>query len=88
MDGLRTEIREFIVSNFYIPDAKALRDDVSLIDLGVVDSTGVLEVIGYLESHFGIVVAEDETVPENLDSIQRLVAFVARKRGESVAAAG
>jgi acyl carrier protein len=88
MDRLRTEIREFITTNFYIPDPKALRDDASLIDLGVVDSTGVLEVISFLESHFAMTVAEEETVPENLDSIQRIVAFVARKKGHSIAAAG
>ena len=88
MDRLRTEIRQFIATNFYIPDANALKDDASLIDLGVVDSTGVLEVISFLEGHFAITVAEDETVPENLDSIQRIVAFVARKQARAVSAAG
>jgi acyl carrier protein len=87
MDRLRKEIREFITANFYLPDPKGLDDEASLIDLGVVDSTGVLEVISFLESHFGINVAEDETVPENLDSIARIVGFVARKRGQPAAAA-
>lgn len=88
MDRLREEIREFITTNFYLPDPKALSDEASLIDLGVVDSTGVLEVISFLESRFGINVGEDETVPENLDSIARIVAFVARKQGQPASATG
>jgi acyl carrier protein len=87
MERLRTEIREFITGNFYIADPKALRDDASLIDMGVVDSTGVLEVISFLESHYGFTVGEDETVPENLDSIARIVAFVARKKGQPASTA-
>ena len=57
-----------------------LNDDASLMEQGIVDSTGVLELIGFLERTFGISVADTETVPENLDSIARIVAYVQRKR--------
>lgn len=73
-------VRNFIVRNFYVPDARALSDDASLLDQGIVDSTGVLEVTAFLESTFGIKVDDAEIVPENLDSIGNIVAFVERKR--------
>ncbi|MCL2777951.1 MAG: acyl carrier protein [Polyangiaceae bacterium] len=79
-------IRAFIASNFYVPDAHALADNASLLDQGIVDSTGVLEVTAFLESEFGIKVADDEIVPENLDTIANIVAFVRRKRPEPIAA--
>jgi len=60
-------IRDFIGKNFYLPDASVLNDDASLMEQGIVDSTGVLELIGFLERTFGISVADTETVPENLD---------------------
>ena len=73
-------VRSFIVRNFYVPDARALSDDASLLDQGIVDSTGVLEVTAFLESTFGIKVDDAEIVPENLDSIGSIVAFLERKR--------
>jgi acyl carrier protein len=77
---VKSTVRQFITENFYLPDPAALDDNASLIDLGVVDSTGVLEVISFLESSFELTVKEDETVPENLDSIARITAYVERKR--------
>ena len=76
----RAQIRSFLVRNFYVRDPDALADDASLLDQGLIDSTGVLEVIEYLESAFGITVEDSEMLPENLDSIDRLVAFVERKQ--------
>ena len=78
-------IRQFIVENFYVSDPSELADDTSLITSGYVDSTGMLEVIAFLEAEFGIRIADDEATPENLDSVARIAAFVGRKRG-SVAA--
>ena len=80
VDALKTKVRAFMLSNFYVPDASALKDDASLLDQGVIDSTGVLEVIGFLEETFGITVEEDEMVPENLDSIDRIGAYIGRKQ--------
>ena len=78
---LRAQIRAFITTNFYVADVASLRDNSSLLDTGVIDSTGVLEVIAFVERDFGVEVADAEIVPENLDSIERLTAFVQRKRG-------
>ena len=76
----KAQVRTFVLGNFYVADAKALADDTSLIDQGIVDSTGVLEVIGFVESAFGVTVTDDEMLPENLDSIAQIVAFVERKK--------
>jgi acyl carrier protein len=72
-------IRGFILTNFYVPEAITLADDTSLLELGIVDSTGVLEVTAFLESEYGIEVADDEIVPANMDSIGAIAAFVETK---------
>jgi acyl carrier protein len=77
---IRGQVREFVLSNFYVPAGDVLADEASLFDGGYVDSTGVLELIAFVESQFGITVADAETVPENLDSIARVAAFIERKR--------
>jgi acyl carrier protein len=73
-------VRQFVLTNFYINSPEQLSDDASLLEQGVVDSTGVLEVIAFLEGEYGIQVADSETTPENLDSINRITAYVERKR--------
>jgi len=75
-----SRVREFVTRNFFVSDAAQLTDGASLLDLGVVDSTGVLEIIGFIESTFGLSIEDDEIVPANLDSIERIAAFVDRKR--------
>ncbi len=77
----RQQIRQFILSNFYVADPSALVDSASLLEAGIVDSTGVMEIITFLEGTFGIQVADAEMLPDNLDSVDRLVAYVARKKG-------
>lgn len=72
-------VRTFIVENFYIPDPAVLTDETALIDGGYVDSTGMLELIAFLESEYGIQVTDAEMVPENLGSIGRITAYLARK---------
>lgn len=74
-------ITDFIVGNFLFGDAsrKPGRDD-SLIENGIVDSTGILEMIEFLEAEFGIEVKEEETVPANLDSLAALDRFVRTKQ--------
>lgn len=78
--GVVESVRGFITSNFYVADPAAFGDEVSLLDSGVVDSTGVLEVVSFLEDQFGIQVKDDEMLPENLDSIAKITAFIARKQ--------
>jgi len=74
------KIRQFITTNFYVPDPTKLANDASFLDQGIIDSTGVLEVVIFLEETFGIVVGDSEMLPENLDSVQNLAAYVARKQ--------
>lgn len=81
MDDIRTEVRGFIVESFLFgDDSQPLPDDMSLIDNDLVDSTGVLELVGFIEERFGVAVDDAEIVPANLDSIERIAAFVARKQ--------
>jgi acyl carrier protein len=75
------KVRAFIQKNFYTASTARLDDETSLLDAGIVDSTGVLEVVTYLESEFGIKVDDSELLPENLDSIANITAFVQRKKG-------
>jgi len=82
--ALKQQIRDFVTSNFYVADPKALEDGTSLLDQGIIDSTGVLEVIMFVESAFGVTVEDSEMLPENLDSIERIAAFVARKTSQPV----
>ncbi len=83
---LKTRIREYVTGNFYV-DGAGLADEDSLLERGVIDSTGVMEIIQYVEREFAVHVDDGEIVPENLDSIGRIARFVERKR-QSVAAAG
>jgi acyl carrier protein len=73
-------VRQFIVDQFRVSDPAKLTNDTSLIEEGIVDSVAMLGVIVFLESEFGIDVEDEETIPENLDSISRIAAFVARKQ--------
>lgn len=73
-------VRNFVTSNFYVPDPASLKDDASLIDAGIVDSTGVMEIVQFIETDLGVKVADTEIVPENVDSVARIVAFVAKKK--------
>jgi acyl carrier protein len=77
---VRADLRDFVSANYLFGDvARAPSDHESLIGTGVVDSTGILELIEFLESHFGIEVLETETLPQNLDSIANLTCFVVAK---------
>lgn len=73
------EVREFVISNFLFGDASSLRDDRSFLESGIVDSTGMLELIMFLESTYGVKIEPEEMVPENLDSVNRVAQFIARK---------
>jgi len=77
---IRDQIRDFVITNYYIPPGQEFDDDTSFLDTGLIDSTGVLEVIAYIESTFHITIEDAETLPENLDSIARIAEFVSRKR--------
>ena len=72
------EIRSFLVDNFLFGRSDALRDDESLLG-GVIDSTGTLELVVFLQDRFGLTVEDEDVVPENFDSIKHVAAYVARK---------
>ena len=76
---MEERVRQFIVENFYVSDAAALTRDTSLIEGGFVDSTGMLEVVGFLEEQFSIRVGEEELVPANFATIGRIAAYHDRK---------
>ncbi len=78
-------MRDFIVENFLFGKKDAtLGDDDSFLQKGLIDSTGILEVISFIEGKFGIKVEDEELLPENLDSIRRLANFIGRKQGSTV----
>ena len=72
------DIRTFLIDNFLFGRTEELRDGVPLQG-NVIDSTGALELVAYLQDHFGITVEDYEVVPENLESVQNVVDYVARK---------
>jgi len=72
-------LRQFITENFYVSDPAELADETPLVTSGVVDSTGMLELVAFIEAEFGLRVGDEETTPENLGTIGRIAAFVERK---------
>jgi acyl carrier protein len=87
-DSITRDIREFVVSNFLYGQDGVLSEEQSFLENGIIDSTGVLELVAFLEQHFGIAVGDRELLPENLDSLRNATRFVARKleaRGAQVA---
>ncbi|MBL8626975.1 MAG: acyl carrier protein [Myxococcales bacterium] len=75
-------VTTFIVDNFLFGNAAdAPARDASFMETGLIDSTGVLELVAFVESTYSIKVGDDELVPENLDSVANLAAFVAKKAG-------
>jgi acyl carrier protein len=77
----KTVIKTFIVDNFLFGKADGLSDRTSFLEEGLIDSTGILELVTFLEKRFGIQVEDDVLVPENLDSLENLAAYLARKSG-------
>ena len=78
---LRAELRRFILANYLLSrDESLLGDGESLTGRGILDSTGALELVMHLEERYGIKVQDDELHPDNLDSVEKIAAFVERKR--------
>jgi acyl carrier protein len=73
------QIRAYILENFLLGQDGGFGDEESLLGAGIVDSTGVLEIVGFLEKTFSIELQDEDMVPENLDSIRNLASFVDRK---------
>jgi acyl carrier protein len=79
MDKAR-KIRGFILENYlFTDDESALQNDQSLLEAGIIDSTGVLELIAFIEETFELEVEDDDMVPENFDSVERITEYLTRK---------
>ncbi|MGZ5009633.1 MAG: acyl carrier protein [Methylobacter sp.] len=84
---MKNIIRQYILENFlFTEDESALQYSDSFLDTGIIDSTGVLEIILFIEETFGIKVDDNEMLPSNLDSVDNLTEFVQRKQAQTVAA--
>lgn len=79
MTDHRNRVKKFVVDNFLFGDDSRLGDDTSFLDHGIIDSTGVLELVGYLEAEFGIQVDDEEIVPDNLNSLDSICRYLERK---------
>jgi acyl carrier protein len=79
MSDAKSKIKTFIIENFLFGNADGLNDDTSFLEEGIIDSTGVLELITFLEEEFGIKVEDEELIPENLDSLNNVNAFLQKK---------
>ncbi len=78
---MKEKIRDFITKNFLFGSSDSgLADSDSFLDKGIIDSTGMLELVAFLEESFGVRVEDEELVPENLDSVDRLADFITRKK--------
>jgi acyl carrier protein len=75
----KTQIRAFIIENFLFGNAAGFADDTSFLEEGIIDSTGVLELITFLEEEFAIKVDDQELTPENLDSVNNVLTFLEAK---------
>jgi acyl carrier protein len=79
-EAIEQEVRQFLKDNFPLSaDGVDLSGDDSLIEVGVIDSTGVLELIGFIEERYQVEIADEEVLPENLDSIASITRFVGEK---------
>jgi len=78
---MEEKLRTFIQNNFLLGDKnRAIKKDESFLQNGIIDSTGVLELVNFIEETYKIKVEDEELVPENLDSIQNLIAYIQRKQ--------
>ena len=76
---LKSEIRNFIVENFLYGQNDGLGDDLSFLQKGLIDSTGVLELVAFVEEKYEISVADEELIPDNFDSINKLTDYIVKK---------
>jgi acyl carrier protein len=81
LDALQLQVRSYILENYlFTTDTAALGLDDSLLGRGIVDSTGMLEIIFFIEEQLGVKISDEEMIPENLDSVSKIVQFVQAKR--------
>lgn len=76
---LKSDIRNFIVENFLYGNNDGFNDDISFLEKGLIDSTGILELVAFVEEKYGISVADEELLPENFDSVNNLSRYILNK---------
>ena len=81
MSEIRDKVRNFIIENFLFGKDDGLTDETSFLEGGIIDSTGILELVSFLEEEFGIAVEDEELIPEYLDSIKNVVGYLEGKIG-------
>jgi len=79
MEETQKQIRQFIIDNFLFGDGENLENDTSFMENGIIDSTGILELVAFLEQNFNITIEDDELVAENLDSLNNVTNYLSRK---------
>jgi acyl carrier protein len=79
MENIIQQVRQFIINNFLFGDGSALADATSFLQSGIIDSTGILELVQYLEQTHKISIADHELVPENLDTLSNIKLFLEKK---------
>ena len=77
--SLAVEIRNFVITTFLFGEAGDLQDDTSFMGGGIIDSTGILELVMFIEETYAIKVQPEEMLPENFDNVNRVAAFISRK---------
>jgi acyl carrier protein len=77
--GYLTTVREFVVENFLFGDSDHLEDNTSFLESGIIDSTGILELVAFLEETYGIKIEDEEVIPDNLDSLKNIDSFLQEK---------
>ena len=77
--SLAVEMRSFVITTFLFGEAGDLQDDTSFMGGGIIDSTGILELVMFIEETYAIMVQPEEMLPENFDNVNRVAAFIARK---------
>ena len=78
---MKEQVRKFVVENFLFGEDGNLKEDTSFLEEGIIDSTGILELVSFLEEEFSITVEDEDLVPENLDCINNVVTYLEKKLG-------
>jgi len=78
------DVRSFVLENYLLGRETDFSDNTSFLDSGIIDSTGILELVSYLEETYEIEITEDELIPENLDSVTKIATYLSRKLAGSL----
>jgi len=79
MSEIKDKVREFVVENFMFGNDEGLEDGTLFLENGIIDSTGILELVNFLDEEFSISVEDEELIPENLDSIKNVTSYLQKK---------